>query len=108
MGPFPETAMASALTSLLHFTLPHYPPIRLPRVLIGRLGVLHLCGADELLLLRPALIHALQAPLGAASAGADQLAADEDEDGVRVRGGQDSQRHPTAARDRDIESHVPD
>ena len=54
-------------------------------------------------LLRPALIHGLQAPLGASARGADRLAADEREDRVGVRRGQDARGDPAAPIDRDVE-----
>src|SRR6185312_14426045 len=78
-------------------------PVRFARMLVGRLGVVHLGGSDKTLLLRPALIDALEAPFGAAAAGADGLPADQDEDRIRVRRRQDSQRHPTAAVDLHVE-----
>ena len=46
------------------------------------------------------------APTGATARGADGLVADEDEDGVRVRGGQDAERDPGAALKVDFQRHV--
>src|SRR5688572_28127681 len=62
--------------------------------------------SDERLLLRPALVHALQAPLDAAAGGANRLVADENENRVRVRRGEYAQRHPAAALDRNLETHL--
>src|SRR5437879_6106527 len=87
----------------LHITLLYYTPVRLPRVLVGALRVRHLLHFDETLLLGPALIHALQAPLRAAAPRTDRLVADQHEYRVGVRRGQDAQRHPTAAVDLDVE-----
>src|SRR5688572_28569783 len=61
---------------------------------------------DERLLLGPALVHALEAPLDTAAGGANRLVADEDENRIRVRRGEDPQCHPAAALDRNLETHI--
>src|SRR5438270_508078 len=44
-------------------------------MVVGAAGVVHFGGGDEPLLLLPAAVHALEAPLRAAAGGADRLAA---------------------------------
>src|ERR1019366_8383600 len=106
MGSPPAAGPPNA-RDLIDLALPQSVPVRLTRMLIGRLCLNHLAGAYELLLLRPALVHALEAPLNAAPRRPDRPVADEDEDRIRVRGAQDPQRHPAAARNLHAERDVP-
>src|SRR5207247_5198641 len=90
----------------IHFALAQDLPVSLARVFIILLGLLHLVGFDEALLLRPALIHAFQTPLGAAFRGAHRLFTHLHPNRVRVRRRQDAHSHPTAPFDLRIEYQV--
>ena len=72
---------------------------------VGGEGVGLFLGLDEPLLLRPALVHALEAPVETAPL-ANGPSVHDHEDGIAVRRGQDAQRHPTAARDLRVEGNV--
>src|SRR4051794_1516496 len=76
--------------------------VRLAGVVVGGLGVFHLCGGVGALFRLPALVYALAAPLGGALAGADRLVVDDDEDRVGVAGWEDAERDPGGA----LELHV--
>src|SRR5947209_11986872 len=82
---------------LLHVALGDYTAVRLARPLVSLRRLAALARGNLRGLLTPALVNRFEAPLGAAARGADGSASDDDEDGVRVRGGQDAQRDPTAA-----------
>src|SRR5690242_17626371 len=69
---------------------------------VGGIGVIHFGGCNETLLLRPALVDALETPFGAAPGGADRLIVHDDEDRVRVGRRQDAHGNPTAALDGDV------
>ena len=72
--------------ALLDLRLADQSLVGLSRVLVGGLRVFHLRRRlMKLLLLRPALIHALEAPFDAAPRRADRLAADQHEDRIGVR-----------------------
>src|ERR1044071_8149133 len=90
----------------IHLALLDDLPVDAAGVFVGALGVGALVFGNLRRLLAPTLIDGLEAPLGAAARGADGPAPDDDEDGVRVRGGQDAERDPRAALDRDFEGHV--
>src|SRR6186713_3044097 len=76
--PTPNWAILVGPASVRH-GLRQPLPVHFARVGIGVLRLLHLRGFDEALLLRPALVHALEAPIRAAARGANRLIADEHE-----------------------------
>ena len=75
--------------ALLDLRLANQPLVGPSRVFVIGLRLLQLVTLDESLLLRPALIHAFEAPFGAPSRRAHQLARNQDPDGIRVRRRQD-------------------
>src|SRR5438552_452962 len=86
-GRTPVIRVHSWLTDFLcsiHLALAQDMPIRLPRVLVVLLRLLHFVGLDELLLLRPALVHAFETPFGAPFRRANRPVADQQEHRVRV------------------------
>src|SRR5262249_7106807 len=70
---------------------------------VGLPGGFLLGGPYGLLLLRPALVHRLDAPLGRLLRRPDRLAVDDDEHRVGVRRREDPQRDPARLLDRDVE-----
>src|SRR5258708_4095664 len=81
-------------------------PVSGPGVLVSGSRLRHLVRFDETLLLFPAAVYAVEAPLRAASRGPDRLAIDEDKDRVGMRRGKDSQSHPTAFVELRVERNI--
>src|SRR2546423_7330625 len=75
-------------------------------VIVSLFGVFHFGGFDEFLFLRPALIHARQAPFRAATGGPDRFAIHENKNWVGMRRWQNAQSYPTALSHRHLERHV--
>jgi hypothetical protein len=69
--------------------------VSIPSEVVRTLRDLAIGRAHARRLLRPALIDAFQAPLGASFGRANWAAADEDEDWIRVDGAQDAHSDPT-------------
>ena len=88
---------------LINLAFREKPAIGLSGMFIGLRSLVALLRRNFRRFLAPALVHRFQTPFGASPGGSDRLVADEDEDGVGVRRGQDSQGDPTAA----LQGHVP-
>ena len=66
-------------------------------VVVGGLGFGEFGGGVEAFFFSPALVYAVEAPLGGFWLARMGLVVDDDEDGVGVAGGEDAQGDPTAA-----------
>ena len=75
-------------------------------MVIGTLRRRTLSGDDAWRFLRPALIHGLEAPLGALFRSANRPFADQDENRVRMGRAENTERNPAASLNRNVERQI--
>src|SRR5829696_482964 len=102
----PVMRVRSGSRSSLHVALRRDLPIAHSRLLVRALGRLAFATSDPAHLLRPALVHRLETPLGAPARCADRPATHDHEDRIGVRRAHDAKCHPPASLHARVERHV--
>src|SRR5687768_3072392 len=100
------TDQTRLISSLIVLRFCKQSRVGLARMLVRLAALLLFISLQEPLLLRPAIVHAFEAPFNALARRADWFAVHQDEDGICVRRWQNAQRHPTAVGHVHIERHV--